>query len=180
MKFRKILKIVMLGAMMFSINASIANAALITGSMGVTGNYSATGGTDLSDATILNLNSVTGTSGTGDIGSSVGFGTPGTINNGSFSFAPFVPEANIFEIGGWQLDLTTLTIVDQTASLLTLEGTGVLSGVGYDNTGVNWTFSGQSASSYSMTITAVPVPAAAWLFGSGLLGLVSVVRRKTT
>ena len=30
----------------------------------------------------------------------------------------------------------------------------------------------------STTLTAVPVPAAAWLFGSGLLGLVGIARRK--
>jgi hypothetical protein len=31
---------------------------------------------------------------------------------------------------------------------------------------------------YSMQTTAVPIPAAAWLFGSGLLGLVGIARRK--
>ena len=29
-------------------------------------------------------------------------------------------------------------------------------------------------------VSAVPVPAAAWLFGSGLIGLIGVARRKTT
>lgn len=33
--------------------------------------------------------------------------------------------------------------------------------------------------SFSATQTVVPVPAAVWLFGSGLLGLVGVARRKT-
>lgn len=32
--------------------------------------------------------------------------------------------------------------------------------------------------SLEVTISAVPIPAAAWLFGSGLLGLIGVVRRK--
>ena len=31
----------------------------------------------------------------------------------------------------------------------------------------------------SLTVTSVPIPAAVWLFGSGLLGLVSVTRRKS-
>jgi hypothetical protein len=30
------------------------------------------------------------------------------------------------------------------------------------------------------TLTAVPVPAAAWLFGSGLLGFLGMARRKRT
>ena len=30
----------------------------------------------------------------------------------------------------------------------------------------------------NFTITAVPVPAAVWLFGSGLIGLVGIARRK--
>lgn len=33
-------------------------------------------------------------------------------------------------------------------------------------------------SSYEFTLTAVPLPAAAWLFGSGLMGLVVAARRK--
>ena len=33
---------------------------------------------------------------------------------------------------------------------------------------------------FSVATTVIPVPAAAWLFGSGLLGLVSVARRKKT
>lgn len=35
------------------------------------------------------------------------------------------------------------------------------------------------ASVNSVTVSAVPVPAAAWLFGSGLLGLIGVARRKS-
>jgi len=31
----------------------------------------------------------------------------------------------------------------------------------------------------TMDVTAVPVPAAAWLFASGLLGLVGIARRKS-
>jgi hypothetical protein len=31
----------------------------------------------------------------------------------------------------------------------------------------------------SLSITAVPVPAAAWMFGSALLGLIGVNRRKS-
>ena len=33
---------------------------------------------------------------------------------------------------------------------------------------------------YNYTPSAVPVPAAAWLFGSGLIGLVGIARRRKT
>lgn len=38
-------------------------------------------------------------------------------------------------------------------------------------------FSG--AANYTLTLSAVPVPAALWLFGSGLIGLMGMARRKT-
>ena len=42
-----------------------------------------------------------------------------------------------------------------------------------------WTWgSGATADSLTLNVGAVPIPAAAWLFGSGLLGLVGVARRK--
>lgn len=176
MMMKAVLKMVMLSVMMFGINISIASAALINGSMGLTGSYSTAGGSDQSDATTLDLNSVVGTNGTGDI-TTVTFGTIGIINNGSFSLAAFAPVNNVLDIGGYQLDLTSMSITDQTASLLTLSGTGFLSN-GANSANTIWTFSG-GTSDYSMTITAVPVPAAVWLFGSGLIGLVAVARRKT-
>lgn len=179
MMYRAMMKMVMLGAVMFS--ANIANAALITGDMGITGSYSTSGGSDQSNDTLLTLGSATGTSGSGDIGSTVSFGTGGAIGDGNISLASFASVTDLYTIGGWQLDLSSMTIVDQTASLLTMTGSGLLSGNGFNSTGVNWTFSANDlGSSYSMTITAVPVPAAVWLFGSGLLGLVGVARRKVS
>ena len=173
MKVRKIFKLVISAAMVFGINTGIASAALITGSMGLTGNYSA-------DATTLTLNTVTGTGASGDLGDTdTFFGTIGTINNGVIVYNPFTPVVNLLQISGWQVDLTTLVIdPDSTTDKLKLSGTGVLSGNGFDATSADWTFSAQNAASYSMTITAVPVPAAVWLFGSGLIGLAGFMRRK--
>jgi hypothetical protein len=42
-----------------------------------------------------------------------------------------------------------------------------------------WTWgSGVSADSLTLNVGAVPIPAAVWLFGSGLLGLIGMARRK--
>ncbi len=174
---RALIKLVFLGTVMLA--TGVAHAALITGSLGLTGAFTATGGTDLSDATILDLTSAMGTNGTGDIGATVVFGTVGTVTNSPFTFNPDTPVTNLLTIGGWQVDLGTMTIVDQTASILTLSGTGAISGIGFDLTPTQWTLSANaSGGSYSMTIIAVPGPAAVWFFGSGLRGLVGIALRK--
>jgi len=174
---RALIKLVFLGTIMLA--TGVAHAALITGSMGLTGAFTATGGTDLSDATILDLTSAMGTNGTGDIGATVVFGTVGTVTSSPFTFNPATPVTNLLTIGDWQVDLGTMTIVDQTASILTLSGTGAISGNGLDLTPTQWSWSANSTGgTYSMTINAVPVPAAVWLFGSGLIGLIGVARRK--
>jgi hypothetical protein len=48
-------------------------------------------------------------------------------------------------------------------------------GVGYD---INWEW--DNSDRPLVGVSAIPVPAAAWLFGSGLLGLIGVARRKKT
>ena len=72
---------------------------------------------------------------------------------------------------------------------LRYDSTGVASGV-WQSTGLGWDADTLDASNVSIDstdpawgsllvqTTAVPVPAAVWLFGSGLLGLVGIARRK--
>ena len=48
--------------------------------------------------------------------------------------------------------------------------------IGFTNTAAN--FNGSGVFYDNLNVSAVPVPAAAWLFGSGLLGLVGVARRR--
>ena len=177
MKASKIFKLVIFGATIFGLNIGAANAILITGGMGLTGSYGA-------DATTLTLNSAIGTSGTGNL-STVSFGTSASIVKGVIAYDPFAPMVDVLQIGGWQLDLTTL-IVDpnSTTSKLKLSGTGVLSALdsalGFDATVASWTFSAQNASSYSMSITSqsiaaqvvsVAEPAVLGLLALGLIGI---------
>jgi hypothetical protein len=42
-----------------------------------------------------------------------------------------------------------------------------------------WTLSSNGVLTYAPSVSQVPVPAAVWLFGTGLMGLVGVARRKT-
>ena len=70
-----------------------------------------------------------------------------------------------------------------TGTALSDVSAGVWSGtlVNAGNIGEAWgaSFDGtQYSELFNVTITQVPVPAAVWLFGSGLLGLVGVARRK--
>ncbi len=184
---KKMIKVLLAGLSLISVNVF---AATVDGSLNVGGAYNATGGVNLGDATGVSLGDVGANGpGEGDIleTGTLGFDpktntfTTGTVG-GSLNLESFSPVTNFFSIGGWQLDVSTLTIVDQSAGTLNLLGLGVLKGHDFDATDVSWSFSSSSTTSYSMTVSSVspvPVPAAAWLFGSGLLGLVGVARRKT-
>ncbi len=174
---KNIIKMLLVGLSLISLNAY---SAMVDGELTVGGNYSVDT-SSLADATSLMLVDVFATGGIGDVDGTIGIDTPpGT--GGSMNLASFAPVTNFFTVAGWQLDTSSLYILDQTAGLLNLMGKGVLSGNGFDATDVTWSFSSSSTTSYSMTVASavatVPVPAAVWLFGSGLLGLVGIARRK--
>jgi hypothetical protein len=161
---------------LFYFTAASTEAAPVPvyGSLLVGGQYETT----LSDTTItdISINTVWANGATGNIVGTVDIFTPqGT--GATASLTSFIPVNDFISVGGWSLDINTLNVVD-TGNILDLEGTGILSHIDYVSTNVTWSFSAESATNYSMSITAVPVPAAIWLFGSGLLGLIAVARRK--
>lgn len=175
MKAVKFIKIFIFSVFVFSVNTGVANAALITGGVGITGSYT------LDGATLFTLDTATGTSGDGILGTTVGFATGGTVNNGTLNIASFTPVVNVLSIANWQLNMDTLVDETTTGGLWKFTGTGLLVDLNgtYEDTAATFALSAnQTGSSYSLSIAAVPVPAAVWLFGSGLLGLVGVARRK--
>lgn len=71
---------------------------------------------------------------------------------------------------------------DQLMSFIALGATDVsdLSGTPFATTFANGKWHVNAASGTVSYISAVPIPATVWLFGSGLLGLVGISRRKST
>jgi hypothetical protein len=156
-------------------------------------------GTNLAAATGLDF-ALTGTSGTmmvtGASDSLAPFsGLTGTIKD--FTFAPSIATNSLYSVtnGGSTLsfDLTTISVLYQSASALVLTGTGTLSLTGYSatpgdinlavtNTGnlnsneLQFTYS--AGSSDPPPPSPVPEPASAALLGAGLVGLAGMLWRR--
>jgi hypothetical protein len=120
-----------------------------------------------------------------------GFGDYSGVTLGTFvDFNDFVFDTLIsgtqlwtFDFGGdtYSFTMSTITINSQTSDAISLQGTGFASITGLDDTSGNFSLtlnqSGQ-AFSFSSSASVVPVPAAVWLFASGLLSLAGIARRK--
>ncbi len=162
--------------------ATSAYTATINGSMAVIGGMD-TGGLNLANVTDISLTALFGAdTGVGDFlnVTTSSTGTSSTTLGDALSLNAFVSVDNFIQIENWRFDLSTLNSIDQRIDLLTLKGTGLLTDMDgvLDSTAAVWELTTRSANSYGITVTAVPVPAAVWLFGSGLLGLAGIARRK--
>jgi hypothetical protein len=102
-----------------------------------------------------------------------------------WAFNPSTPTASLWSVGGFTFDLLSSTIVTQNASTLVIEGTGIVSGNGFDPTAMDWMFTTQSSggrtrTTFSFSANGVAVPdggSAVALLGIGLTGL-EILRRK--
>lgn len=69
--------------------------------------------------------------------------------------------------------------LDGNFDFLNLQGTGILSLTGFADTAGTFTLSSQSQlMSFSADTAAVPIPAAAWMFGTAMLGLGGIARKR--
>jgi hypothetical protein len=125
------------------------------------------------------------TSATGDLGG-IAPGTQATMGQ-PWIFNPSTPTPGLWSVGGFTFDLLSATIVTQTAKALVIEGSGIVSGNGFDPTAMDWSFTTQSSGgrtrttfSFSANGVAVGVPdggSAVALLGIALTGI-EVLRRK--
>ena len=85
---------------------------------------------------------------TGDF-AGIAAGTQATMAQ-PWIFNPSTPTLALWRVGGFTFDLNSSTIVNQNATDLTIEGTGIVSGNGFDATPMNWMFTTQNAGGQNM------------------------------
>jgi hypothetical protein len=186
-------------ALLLACSASTAQAAPISGSFSMSGNFLPLNSWDLFTsldlATGLDFIALTGSesspgtagqflvnSAKGDFASLVG--QTGTIQDLTFAPGLFTPIYAFQSVGALTFDLLSIVPVIQTADFLLLSGTGVLHFGGNDAAAV-FKFSGNGddgtfSFSASEGTTAVPEPASMLLTGSGLAALALIRRRRTS
>jgi hypothetical protein len=100
-------------------------------------------------------------------------------------FSPSTPTPGLWSVGGFTYDLMSATVVLQNSDFLLVQGTGMISGNGFDPTMGTWNFTSQSPDangvfSFSASDDFGGVPdggTTAALLGVGLISL-GLVRRK--
>jgi len=131
--------------------------------------FSGTGTWNAATNTLTYNKQVSGTTG----GATVGTNTGGQCVNGATSFLAKACDSATAATPSWEgLQFSLVFSADKltyTGSVTGTDRSG--SGLTANTTTINWQVSGS-------TPNPVPVPAAAWLFGSGLIGLAGTARRR--
>jgi hypothetical protein len=120
---------------------------------------------------------------TGDF-AGIAAGTQATMAQ-PWIFSPSTPTPGLWSVGGFTFDLLSSTIVSQDQTFLSITGTGIVSGNGFEPTAMDWAFTTQSSGgrtrltfSFSANGNAVPDGGSAVaLLGIALTGI-EVLRRK--
>ncbi|MEM7083453.1 MAG: PEP-CTERM sorting domain-containing protein [Pseudomonadota bacterium] len=157
--------------MLFAFGSS---AALITGDVTFSGDWASIDSTDITESITFPDGDVDADGSSGDF-SGILDGDAGIIS--ALDFGAGGPSAGTFlSLGGFDFTLTSVEAVFQNATIILIEGTGIASGNGYDDTAVEFFFSANQSGhlrnfSAGFTAQPVPVPGALILFGSALAAL---------
>lgn len=106
-----------------------------------------------------------------------------TGNSSAYAFIKTIDSGAFFQKGFVSIDMTNAGIVDQwgTYSIDLLIDSSLVGDIlqfGFSATASQFSPSGIFYDNVNFAPTAIPVPAAVWLFGSGIIGLVGVARRR--
>jgi PEP-CTERM motif len=106
------------------------------------------------------------------------------------SGTPSVPQPgpatpNLWQVGGFNFDLSSSIVISQSANFLNVTGTGTISGNGFTATPGNWSFTSSDSNGapettfgFQTQTTAVPEPSTLALLAIGAGGLVSSRKRR--
>lgn len=98
------------------------------------------------------------------------------VGNAGFDYSPQIKQGTALlytTSGDSGSDTTTLTLGPGNYSFLLNASASATGAIGSLS-------DGSVSGSYQFSLTTVPVPAAVWLFGSGLIGMIGVAKRKST
>jgi hypothetical protein len=165
---KKLACILAVSAALFASNVS---AGLIQGDIGFAGDWSRVGDMiDFEDGTV-DVETVSG-----DLATTI---AENDITNFSdFVFDPFAGPHALWTLGGFSFVLDTVTVIfDNSAQFIILQGTGTISGNGFDATKTNWDLSTNNLTFSTSNVTQVPEPGSLALMLLGVLAL--AIRSRT-
>jgi hypothetical protein len=185
MKLSKtLLAILTTGMLSCGLFSQQAQATAINGNINFAGSVTFSTNSLLTATTVTSwINAHVEAGGTGDF-AGIPMNTPVAVTAG-WAFSPSTPTPGLWSVAGFTFDLLSSTVTQRTASSLTVEGSGIVSGNGFDPTAMTWAFTTQNAGgrtraifSFSANGNAVPDGGSAVaLLGLALTGL-EVLRRK--